>query len=293
MLSITFWTLSAFLLIRLIIITAYRKKWNLLSIASGCFFACLALLLTPHAIHTFSLEPFAWTAAVLSSWLCYDLYHLKNGSFRFSKIRVLCGIAFSAFAVLLVFSLSLPHLFRSEVILHIQMTGEKKQEVVSWKTPSGPLMTQKVTSYRIKIKDMQDTVIFDDYLYGDLAAIRLKLINFPGWMQWIGFPTLWQPDAISSDYLSLERKKAGPSETILLCEKNKNARQKIIWGFWDKIFFYEGHSFFIHSCSLNSTHIPLLNRRGSPIQGSFVLQLSSDSKAPFIAKFEELNLTTK
>lgn len=173
------------------------------------------------------------------------------------------------------------------------MTAEKKQEVISWKTPSGPLMTQKVTAHRIEITDTIGSVIFDDYLYGDLATIRLKFINFPRWMQWIGFPSLWQPDVISTDYLSLQKKKSAPTETFSLNSEEKNLWQKIVWGFWDTVFFFDDHFFFIHSCSLNSTHLPLLDKRGSPIKGSFILQISAESKVPYLLEDRELKLREK
>lgn len=284
MLNILFCTLGIFFIVRQIVIAYYRKKWSFVSTVLCCFFACLSALLIPHALHSFSIETFAWTAGILSSVLCYDVYHLKEGTFAFSKVRALCGLSFSVFALLLIFSLSLPHLYRSETLLHIHMTAEKKQEVISWKTPSGSLMTQKVTAYRIEIKDGQGSVLFDDYLYGDLATIRLKFITFPRWMQWIGFPSLWQPDLISTDYLSLKKKNSGPTQSYFLNSQKKNLWQKIVWGFWDTIFFYENNFFFMHSCSLNSVHLPLLDKRGSPIKGSFLMQLSAESKVPYLSK---------
>ena len=285
MLSLFFGSVNAFLALRQVLIACYRK-WNLLSALLTCFFSLVALLVAPHAIKNFSLEHFSYLATILFIWACFDLYALKNNTFQFSKFRFILGCVFIFLTCLFISCVTLPHLYMTEAILQIKTTAEEKKEVVTWKTPSGPLQTETITSHRILIEDMQSQVLFDGYLYGDLATIRLKILSFPLWLQWLGLPHLWTAEAISCDYLNLEEKNSSPSETFALNSCNTSLWQKLLFSFWEKTFFYEGRPFFIHSASLSSTHFPLVDRHGNPLEGSFHLSLSKESSTPFTAQVE-------
>ena len=292
MLSLYFALISAFISLRQMLIIRYRS-WSALSIITLFFFSALTLILSPHAVKSISFEPLAWLGGVLGLWLCYDIYTLKNQTFKPSKIRILLGMSFAFMAILFVSCITLPHLFASKPILRIELTAEPKKEMVTWKTPSGPLQTQSMTSYRVIIKDMDEKSVFDGYLYGELAAVRLKLLSFPKWMQWLGFPHLWHAEAISSDYLNIEKKRTRPSETFSLTSTLTPFWEQILWRFWEKGFYYEGKPFFLSSFSLTSTHFPLLDRKGNPLKGSFQISLSQESAAPFTAKVEGLQIRGK
>ncbi|MCX6990905.1 MAG: hypothetical protein NTX49_07590 [Chlamydiae bacterium] len=285
MLSLFFGSVSAFLAVRQVLIASYRK-WNLFAAVLTVFFSLVALLAAPHAIKNFSLEHFSYLAAILFMWACFDLYALKKNTYQFSKFRFILGAVFVFLSCLFISCVTLPHLYMTEAILHIKATAEEKKELVTWKTPSGPLQTETITSHRILIEDMQSHVLFDGYLYGDLATIRLKILSFPLWLQWLGVPHLWTAEAISCDYLKLEQKKQGPTDTFFLSSRSIPLWQKLLFSFWEKTFFYEGRPFFIHSASLSSTHFPLVDRQGKPVQGSFHLNLSKESATPFTAQVE-------
>ena len=285
MVSLFFGSVSAFLAVRQVLIASYRK-WSLFSALLTVFFSLVALLAAPYAIKNFSLEHFSYLAAILFIWACFDLYALKNNTFKFSKLRFVLGSVFIFLSCLFISCVKLPHLYMTEAILQIKATAEEKKEIVTWKTPSGPLQTETITSHRILVEDMQSHVLFDGYLYGDLATIRLKILSFPLWLQWLGLPHLWEAEAISCDYLNLEQKKSSPSDTFSLTSRNTLLWQKILFTFWEKTFFYQGRPFFIHSASLSSTHFPLVDRQGKPLEGSFHLNLSKDSGTPFTAQVE-------
>lgn len=292
MLSLYFALISAFLVLRQMIVIRFRH-WSLLSVVTLLFFSALTLILCPHALKSVSFEPLAWLAGILGLWLCYDIYTLKQQTFKPSKVRILLGVGFATAGILFVSCITLPHLFADTAILRIELTAEPKKERVTWKTPSGPVQTQSMTSYRVIIKDMQEKSVFDGYLYGELAAVRLKLLSFPTWMQWLGFPHLWHAEAISSDYINLEKKRTRPSETFSLTGSLTPFWERILWRFWEKGFYYEGKPFFLSSFSLTSTHFPLLDRKGNPLKGSFLIFLSQESAAPFTAKVEGLQIRDK
>ncbi|MCX6989188.1 MAG: hypothetical protein NTZ52_06820 [Chlamydiae bacterium] len=281
MLSLFFGTISAFLAVRQCLIVSYRKC-SFFSLLIILCFSAVAWIAAPQAIASFSLEHFLWLVSFLILSIGYDLYRLKKNSFKPSPIRVFLSVVFFLLSMLYLSCLKLPYLYTSDPILQLHTTKEEKQEIVTWKTPNGVLQTQSITAHRVIIENRQGVLVFDGYLYGDLASIRLKLMSFPKWMHWMGFPYLWQADTISSDYLIAERKADLPHHFFALDADSKSIWNKVVWGFWQKAFFLQKNNIGIRLSSLASTYIPLVNLEGSSIAHSYTIELCSIDCNPSI-----------
>ena len=281
MLSLFFGTISAFLAIRQCIILSYRK-FSIFSLLIILCFSCVAWIAAPQAIRSFRLEHFLWLASILVVWLCYDIYCLKKNSFKLSPLRLFLSLIFFALSVLYLSCIKLPHLYIADPILHIQTTNEEKERSVTWKSPTGPLQTATLRARRIKIADTKGRDLFDGYLYGDMACLRLQLISFPTWMHRIGFPYLWQADMISSDYLLAERKNQLPHDAFALDSDTSSFWEMVAWRFWKEGFFLKKTPSWIQMTSLVSTHIPLVDLEGSALKQSYTVELLKIESIPTI-----------
>lgn len=284
MLGMFFGTISIFLSIRQALI-GYFKKWSLATCLYFIFFTLLSLFFARQTIRSFDLYKFSILTTGLSLWLSYDVYRLKNSSFSFSYLRWSLGLIFSLLSLLFLACIALPHLYASTPVLKIEMTAEQKKEVITWKNVYGPLNTESLSSHRVIIKDTEENTLFDEYVLGDLASLRMKVINLPRWLQMMGFPNLWSLDSVSSDYMKEKSRIYLPHQTYAV-KATRNPFKQLLFSFWEKSFYFEGKPLWISSVSLSTTHIPILTKKGDAIKGHFKVVLSSHANAPYIAQVE-------
>jgi hypothetical protein len=285
MLGLFFGVMSAFLTLRQGIII-YLKKWTIAAAFFFIFFFTMTLFLTKDFIKGFDITKFALMMIPLVLWLGYDIYRLKNHTFQFSYLRFLLAVLFSLLSLLFLSCVSLPHLYRSEAILYINMTAEKKEEIITWKNPHELLMKEHVTKRRVIIENMKGEMLFDDYLCGDLVSLRIKLLCPPKFLQWIGFPQLWDMDTVSADYLKSQNGKSTPQEIFRLDTFHKSFFKRWMWSFWEKTYLLETPNFFNTQATLTSTHLPIIDRKGNSIKGHYTLFLHQQSQEKYTAQWE-------
>ncbi|NDD58163.1 MAG: hypothetical protein EBZ47_02765 [Chlamydiae bacterium] len=286
MLSLIFAVTSAFIAIRQCLIISYYRV-SFFSVSVILCFSLVATLVTPSALKSLNLRNFFVLAAFFSLWLLIDLYRLKKQQLKFSIFRTLLGICFLMISVIFISSVALPHLHSAKPILKIETTAEEKQEVVTWKNPSSTITSAILPSYRVIIKDMKDHILFDQYLHGDLACIRLKIVQFPTWMQALGFPNLWGADAVSSDYLSAEKHGQFPRDIHPFSIHTRSPFTKYFWTCWKHTFTQGTAPFFIKSCFLESCYIPLADEQGHGIGEYYEISLQYEPSTPLLQRLHK------
>jgi hypothetical protein len=293
MLGLFFGVMSAFLTLRQGVII-YLKRWTVAAAFFFIFFFTMTLFLTKDLIKGFDITKFALIIIPLALWLGYDIYRLKNHTFQFSYLRFLLAIIFSLLSLLFLSCVSLPHLYRSEAILSINMTAETKEEMIAWKNPREPLMEEPVTKRRVIIENMTGEKIFDEYLCGDLVSIRIKLLCPPTFFQWMGFPQLWDMDVVSADYLKRKNGQSTPQDIFGLDTFHKSFFKRWMWSFWEKAYLLETPTFLRTTATLTSTHLPIIDRKGHAIKGHYTLFLHQKPEQKYTAQWEGvLPQTTK
>ena len=292
MLSLFFSTVTTFLFIRQCVII-YFRKWSLDSSFLWIFFLLLSLLFLKKGLFHFELIPFLSLSSVLCSWLLVDIISLKRNTFSFSTTRLVLGSMYFLLALLFLSSVVLPHLQEHQAVLQIQMTAEEKKDLITWKQPEGPLCSQPLIRRRVIISTLEGKTLFDDYMTGEMASIRIKQLTTPLWIQGLGMPSLWDADTISSDYLHIEDKLALPVESKPLVMIRKNVFMSFLWSFWEKGFFSGEPPFPLGESVISSVYIPLVDMEGKTRKGTFILHLSPKGPSTFTSKVEQVIETLK
>lgn len=283
MLPLFFGTVSTFLWIRQCVII-YYKKWSFFSSFLFVYFFLLSLLFLKKAITSFDPLAFSVIICPLCLWLIRDIIHLKDNTFEFSTARLIFGSFFSLLALLFLSSVVLPHMHEHQAILKVEMTAEEKEDLITWKHPDGPLCSEAILRRRVIISTLDGKTVFDDFISGEMASVRIRQLTTPTWLEWMGLPSLWDADTISSDYLSMDVKKKAPIETRPLALIRKNVFYSFLWSFWEKGMFSGELPFPLGKSSLNSIHIPLVDAEGKTKKEQLLLHLSTKEPGAFTTK---------
>jgi len=282
MLSLFFSTISAFIAIRFCIIASYRNL-GVFSLFSIIIFSTVTFLLFPFAIKNFEIKNFLILLMILILLFGYDIFLLRKNGFKFSCIRCIAGSFFLVLSLLFIVCAKLPHIYDSKEVMKIKTTKEIKKELSKWKNLNSKETSSELTFHKVILSDMQENVLFDGYITGDIASIRIKLITMPLWMEWIGFPHLWHAECISSDYLDCYDKAKLPHQSIPISHQNTSGWQAKFWTFWEQSFVKHIHPFFISSCTLNSVYIPLTDLDKTPIEKEYTIKLQDKLHAPTLS----------
>lgn len=203
--------------------------------------------------------------------LLYLLIRKKKKNLRLSIFPVVLVSGF--FAILYTFAL-LFQLNDDRGILKITLSGKTETKVVEWKTPTSPLQHAELTCYEVIITSMEDEPLYQAYVYGDLCAIRCKIIRLHPWLNWLGFSNLYHIDAIYNGYWTAEDYNRLPVEatSLLPLSPLRGIFERFFWNQWKKHFADYYASKWIKSATLESNYFPL--HLEGPCCSSFLLTIT-------------------
>lgn len=168
-------------------------------------------------------------------------------------------------------------------VLKITLTGETEQRCVEWKCPNGHLRNAFLTCYEVQIMPINiDTEAACFYLYGDLCAIRAKVLRLHPFLNQLGIKNRCSIEMIYNGYKNVADYQSFPVEAFPLSEKK--SWKSFFWKLWTDAFSEKDSSNWIKSATLESTYFPLINASCEPYVGSFYLTVNtgglSSTKTP-------------
>lgn len=169
------------------------------------------------------------------------------------------------------------HLTDDLAILKITMTGNTCEKWVEWKTPTGKLKKELLTCYEVILLRENGSCLSTLYLYGDLCAIRARVLRLHPLFNKLGFKNLYQIDTVYNGYRTAEGYAEFPVEAIPYSDPETTFLpcQHLFWNAWKRAFSDYYTSKWIKSATWESCYFPLIDAAKHPYQGSFHLIISS------------------
>jgi hypothetical protein len=168
-------------------------------------------------------------------------------------------------------------------ILKVTMTGNTCQKCVEWKTPQGKLRKESLTCYEIHLSSEDGSPLSTFFLYGDLCAVRAKVLRLHPLLNKLGFKNLYQIETVYNGYRTAEGYAEFPVEAIDFSgpETGFLPCQRLFWDTWKKSFSDYYTSKWIKSATWESCYFPLIDSAKLPYQGSFHVIISSGGLSSF------------
>jgi hypothetical protein len=191
------------------------------------------------------------------------------------KRLLLKASAFFAFVLFSTMSLGLAlitHCQNDKPLLKVTLTGKTKEEWVEWKNPASKLQKQKVTAYQIELYSAEGKYLGEFFAYGELIALRAKVLRFSSLPHFFGVDNLAQIDALYNGYRSVSRSNQMPHFATSI---GSIFPLTSLWEpLWEKIYHNTSLSRWIKAATLESTYFPLTLENGDPFFGSFYLTIT-------------------
>ncbi len=201
--------------------------------------------------------------------ICAFLVRKKKPTFSFTKmLGFTCLMLISS---LLISLGSFQHFIEGKPLLKVVVTGKQRQEWVEWKNPENHLQKGHLPAHEVRLETLKGEVLADYYLYGDLVGVRTQVIRFRPFLNLLGVSNLWSIDILYNGYHSAEKYQVLPIQA-----------KSVVWRhpffcyfkpFWQQHFFKTVSSFWIKSASLESRYFPLVDEKGDPLQGNYLLKI--------------------
>lgn len=186
-----------------------------------------------------------------------------------SLINFTCLYAFGA-AVVLASRFFQPV---DNTIGRIILTGETRQEWISWKNPAqDQIESTWVTAHEVVIEDARGRELSREYVYGDLVGLRAELMTIKWPFQLLGFSNLCHLEMVHNGYSSAQRHNFFPHQGFQL-----PYAFKLFQTVWGKLFNGQWKIPGVKNGTLESLYFPLVTADLKPNQGSFVLSSSFET----------------
>lgn len=264
---------------------AIRSFWGLvlkstkIPLSLKNFFGCLFFSYSSFLIYRYKLNGnllsypsdllFLASIVFIASLLPKPSFLTQNT--LFSSLKWLAYITLSSLTFFLV-GLSFYHQYwNGKPILYIEITGNSRSKTLSYDHFGKEMREIQVIEYEVVIKDLSNHLVYQDYIYGDLVALRVKTLNFSPLLTWMGFETCYQLDMIYNGFTKEGSYAKLPIKTAS-CLDSFNPTSLFWLQFWDHVFFKTCKTFVL-TAALQSQYFPLIDKDKKPFRGSFELSL--------------------
>jgi len=113
------------------------------------------------------------------------------------------------------------------------------------------------------------------FLFGDLVAVRARILRFATWLNFLGFDNLFYIEAIYSGYRDMAQFNTRPLNGYAVGQfSSLRLVQGWLWNKWEALFFQEDTCSWIKSTTLESNYFPLLSWNGQPFRGTYLLTIN-------------------
>lgn len=262
---------ATLLFVRSLVLAIFEpKSWHgkLTDLFLALVFAILTaiLLLTGLKYDPASLAIFT---AFIGVFLALRLAGLLQNS---ALLKITKWIFFGAFWSIATLSFALSgftHLAEDEPIAKVVITGKKLKKWVEWKNPDDISRQKWIDTSEVILETATGEVIGRYFIYGDLVAVRARVIRFRPILNFLGIPNVCHLEAIYNGYTSMEKHIQLPHLGYPLPLPVSFFRH-----LWESGFYLNWKSPWIKSTTLESNYFPLYDRHHIPLSTSFWLTIT-------------------
>lgn len=258
--------LCFFLAIRSLLLAVFEgKRWINLTLA--IFFALTGTALTVTAPFKYDPVISMVLAVLIGISLVLRLYGFRSNR-KALKTFFFISIMFVSSAIIALSGFT--HLTEDKPIATIKLTGKRKKKWVEWQNPDHALKKTCVETCEVTLQTPKGQNIGKYHLYGDLVAIRARVLRFHSLLNFLGIPNVCLIDAVYNGYQTMDRHNSRPHVGFPI-PLPINLFSKL----WVKVFFMEWNSTWIKSATLESNYFPLFNDQNDPSRATYILTVSN------------------
>jgi hypothetical protein len=177
--------------------------------------------------------------------------------------------------------------FHSQPIVKVWIPGSSSSETVEWKNPYAKLQKTSLTTYEVQVQKIDSKMKqTGGYFFGDLIGIRIRVIYLHPILHFLGIQNPYDVDCLFSDYLSSEKKRNFPSKSldVQMFSNVPNFLYKASWALWETLFYQKLRLFFVQSAGIETQYFPLVDAKGAPFKGSYLIMQSLHGMIPYPLK---------
>ncbi len=266
--------------LRAFLLALLEQRGNFSRVVQALFFflfiACALLFLKPKDLFS---EFWPDKASILGASICitifFSILRIKRGP------RHLLFKSFALCALLSLFSLSLA----LQGFLRVAQDAPLAKVVI----PGLHAHSASLSTHLVKIQSLKGDLLAEQYVHGDLVGIRTRVIRVKPFFAFMGLTNLCKIELLHSGYLNSAEMNKGTHDAQELSFTHQKKFSPLLDKLWEKIFFEKASAFWIKSANLQSNYFPLVDKKGKPYQGAFLLTLSS-SGVSSLALSDEISL---
>jgi len=263
---------AVLLLIRSLVLAIFEsKEWSarVIDILLSLIFAIVAgvLFLTRSA----SYDPAA--VMIFATIIGVSLALRLSGLFRHNRLlKIVKCLSFGSFWSLSILAIALSGFTRlcdDKPVAKVVITGKRLKKWVEWKNPHDTFRQKWVDTSEVILQTRDGSTIGKYYIYGDLVAVRARIIRFRPILNFLGIPNVCHLEAVYNGYTTMERHNQLPHLGYPLPLPVSLFRH-----LWEKGFYLNWKSSWIKSTTLESNYFPLHDSRDVPTCTSFWLTVT-------------------
>jgi hypothetical protein len=244
------------------------------------FFELALLVFFAWALRSYlpqNLNNVSWQSALFAIALAVGAFVHKPLVLRhYLAFRILRALVylFLLFTALLALSLRYYkqlHIGNPELIL--EMTGQIEQRTIQ---PIASVSKEIVPHHRVLLKDIKGNLLADELFYGDLVSLRVRTIQFPTAMVFLGFRPLYRVDMLYNGFLDGSRYGIFPvtaKDMLRIRSGVEKLCDRFFAKLWTDSFYSPQPAKWIKTAALQSQYFPLVDKNQQPFRGCYELRL--------------------
>ncbi len=196
-----------------------------------------------------------WMFSLALALAAYALY--RAFSKQFIKAILFFFLSFSLFSLTLAFQ-GFMRVANDEPLVKVVIPGISRE-----------------SGYLVRIESLSGDLLAEHTLHGDLVGMRTKIVRVKSFFAILGLSNLCKIEMLHSGYMSIRKMRSQPHEYEELSLTHQKMLSPLFEKLWERIFFEKASFFWIKSAVLQSTYFPLVDKKGQPYQGAFLLTLNA------------------
>lgn len=196
-----------------------------------------------------------------------------SGLFKHNRLlKIVKCFSFGAFWSLSLLAIALSgftRLSEDKPVAKVVITGKRLKKWVEWQNPHEISRQKWVDTSEVILQTHDGDIIGKYYIYGDLVAVRARIVRFRPILNFLGIPNVCHLEAVYNGYNTMERHNQLPHLGYPIPLPISLFRH-----IWEKGFYLNWRSSWIKSTTLESNYFPLRDSRDVPTCTSFWLTVT-------------------
>lgn len=194
-------------------------------------------------------------------------------------LRIILLLLVLVFALLALMRSGFLNLATDQPVLRIELTGQTQSQLVRWAAPDQAPREEALRTHQIILRTPDGERVAEEWLYGDQAAIKGRVLRLNPVLNSVGIPNLFELQFLHNGYTSAERHSSQPHQARPLRAQGSLAVVPRTQRLRDAFMGWlqarpEGSRFAVRGASSESTYFPLVDGQGQPLRRTFDLMLT-------------------